>query len=133
MILIIGGVYQGKLEYSLNRFGLNKEDVYFCDMKDITIPTNKKIIYELEKWIFALVSSGCNVAEKITNLIEQNLSTIIICNDISCGVVPIDKELRIWREEVGRATGTIAQNSTEVVRLYCKIPTRIKYTQTTSK
>ena len=126
MVLIIGGAYQGKLDYALKRFGLKKGDVYFCSDIDAASPHGKKIIYEVDKWILALTREGGNVTEKIASFIAENVDAIVICNDISSGVVPIDPILRSWREEVGRAVGCLAQNSDEVVRLFCTIPTRIK-------
>jgi adenosyl cobinamide kinase/adenosyl cobinamide phosphate guanylyltransferase len=51
---------------------------------------------------------------------------IIICNDISCGVVPIDSEIRLWRESVGRILTILSKHADEVVRLFCGLGTKIK-------
>ncbi|MCL2526836.1 MAG: bifunctional adenosylcobinamide kinase/adenosylcobinamide-phosphate guanylyltransferase [Defluviitaleaceae bacterium] len=126
MVLIIGGAYQGKLDYALGRFGVTKEDIYFCSDTDIKIPAGKKIVYEIDKWILALVKDGADIADNAKSFVAENPNAVIICDDISCGVVPIDSSLRKWREETGRAVGQIAQESSEVVRLFCGIPTQIK-------
>ena len=126
MILILGGVYQGKLEYARDRFALAETDVFFCRETDANAPNWKKVVYEIDKWILALVKADIDVTEKIKLFAKDNPDAVVICNDISCGVVPLDPVLRKWREETGRAIGYLAQCSNEVVRLFCGIPTRIK-------
>jgi len=126
MVLIFGGVYQGKLKYALDRFCLTKGDVYFCSDSDAEPPAGKKAVYEIDKWILALVTANADVGEKIIHFMAENPDAIVICNDISCGIVPTDPVLRKWREETGRAVGRLAQESKEVVRLFCGIPSRIR-------
>ena len=126
MVLIFGGSYQGKLAYALERFKLSESDVYRCNDEDSTMPKNKKIIYETDKWILALVKSDIDVDEAIRQFVGNNQDAIVICNDISCGVVPSDPVLRKWREAAGRSLAVLSQVSDEVVRLFCAIPTRIK-------
>ena len=126
MILIFGGVYQGKLAYALKRFGLTETDVCFCDEEDMTAPTGKAIVYEIDRWILALIRADMDVEDKIGQFVENNRDAIVICNDISCGVVPVDSILRKWREAVGRALGLLARHSDEVIRLFCGIPARLK-------
>jgi len=138
MVLIFGGTYQGKLDYALEHFGLGKDDVYFCSDGDTKLPIDKKVIYEADKWILALIKEGVTrVARDDTNATEEdtgmahnvkrffseNSDAIVICNDISCGVVPIDPIMRKWRDEVGRFMAQAAKVSDEVVRLFCGIPT----------
>ena len=126
MVLIFGGVYQGKLEYALDRFALAENEVFFCGDKDVNAPNGKKAVYEIDKWFLALVKAEINVMEKTKRFAEDNPDAVVICNDISCGIVPIDPVLRKWREETGRAVSYLAQCAGEVVRLFCGIPTRIK-------
>lgn len=126
MVLIFGGAYQGKLDYTLERFGISKADVHFCTDTDIHMPKGKKAVCEIDKWILALIKEDVDVAESIKKFIAESPDAIVICNDISSGIVPIDATFRKWREAVGRAMGQMAQNSDEVVRLFCGIPTTIK-------
>ena len=51
---------------------------------------------------------------------------IFIINEIGCGIIPLEKSERIWREQTGRAGTVIAKNSDTVVRIICGIPTVIK-------
>jgi len=109
MILVFGGAYQGKLAYAKGRF-----------LNDV------KIVNDFDKWILELVQTGQDVDEAVRGFIADNADAVVICNDISCGVVPADAVQRKWREAVGRAAGALAGASDEVVRLFCGIPTRIK-------
>ena len=125
MVLIIGGVYQGKLDYAISTYKLSAVDVFNCCENTDAIPWGCKVINEFEKWILALVKSGIDVAPKVQEFIHINQDAIVIANDISCGVVPIDGLMRKWREESSRATGQVAIASDEILRLYCGIATRL--------
>ena len=126
MILVIGGAYQGKLEYAKKRLNASDSDVFLCKDGEVSLPGGKAIIDEIDKWILALLREGIDVKKEVKHLVEKNRNTIIICNDISCGVVPIEPLMRKWREEVGRTLAVLADESDEVVRLYCGLATRLK-------
>ncbi|MCL2366196.1 MAG: bifunctional adenosylcobinamide kinase/adenosylcobinamide-phosphate guanylyltransferase [Oscillospiraceae bacterium] len=126
MILIFGGAYQGKLDYAVERFRLSEEDIYHCSEDDAQMPTGKKLIYELDKWILAMLKADACTASAVKRLIEDNKDVIIVCNDVSCGIVPIDPVMRAWREAVGRALAAIAGEACAVVRLFCGVATVIK-------
>jgi len=126
MILIIGGAYQGKLDYALERFALTEDDVCRCSDDRADAPERRKIVYEFDKWILALLKASRDVPEAVRLFMDDHADVVVICNDISCGVVPIDPLMRSWREAVGRALAEMSRASDEVVRLYCGIPTRIK-------
>ena len=125
MILIFGGAHQGKLSYALEKYGLTCSDIYKCG-ENSGMPVGKKIIYEIDKWIFSLVKAGINIEEEIGQFAKCNPDAVVICNDISCGIVPMDAELRKWREAVGRSLAVLSRNSNEVIRLFCGIPSRLK-------
>jgi len=126
MILIFGGAYQGKLVYTLEHYGLTENDVFHCSDENATMPENKMIINGIDRWVLALIRAGRSVQDEVCKLIENMHNAIIICNDISCGVVPVDEELRMWREAVVVALTALASASKEVIRLFCGIPTKIK-------
>ena len=126
MVLVFGGAYQGKLGYALERFALLDEDVFRCSEDGVGLPEGKKIIYEIDRWVLALVKAGVDTDEAVRQFIGGNGDSVVICNDISCGVVPADPTLRKWREAVGRALAALGSASDEVVRLFCGIPTKVK-------
>jgi len=128
MILIFGGAYQGKLDYALERFGLDESEVYNCGGA-ADIPGGKKIVRGIDRWVLALVRAGAGIAdiEKAAGqFIETNPGAIVTCDDISCGVVPLDPVMRRWREAAGKTLAKLAQASEEVIRMFCGIPTRLK-------
>ena len=126
MILIFGGAYQGKLDYALEKFGYSESDVFRCDDETTAMPAGKSVIYELDKWILALIKANTDSDMSIKSFIDNNSDAVVIANDISSGIVPLDPIMRKWREAVGRALAEIARESDEAIRLFCGIPTRIK-------
>ena len=106
MILIFGGAYQGKTEYAHEQFG-----------------ESRTIINDLDREILKWVQADEDVTEKIATLVKRNPDAVFICNDISCGIVPLCPTERKWREAVGRALGDLAGRSEQVIRMYCGIPT----------
>ena len=120
MELIIGGAYQGKLKYAFETYGLNEADV--CDLRSMSEAPDfsKKILYHFEDYVLA-----CMRAEKspLEGLPED---AIIIADDVFCGVVPIDTEIRAWREECGRTLSALALKSSSVTRIYCGLSQKLK-------
>jgi len=106
------------------------DDVYECSNGNTEIPAAKKIIYRFDKWIEALVKNGIDTETAIKQFInapgDSHNDSIVICDDISCGVVPPDPVMRAWREAVGRSLAALSQQSCEVIRLFCGIPSRLK-------
>ncbi|MBR6242734.1 MAG: bifunctional adenosylcobinamide kinase/adenosylcobinamide-phosphate guanylyltransferase, partial [Ruminococcus sp.] len=59
-------------------------------------------------------------------LCRNSPEMIIVIDEIGCGIVPVEKSERVWRENVGRCGCIIAENSELVIRVVCGIPTVIK-------
>lgn len=123
MKLIIGGAYQGKLETAMQTYDVKESDIYSC--KD-DIDFSYSVINKLEEYILHLVRSGKDPVEFISSNLEKFKDKIVILQDISTGVVPVDQELRLWREEVGRIGVLLAKNADEVLRVFCGIATKLK-------
>ena len=86
MVLIIGGAYQGKTEYAKKTYSLQDADIFTCENMDID--PNARVIRHLERFALACVRAGKEPAE-VLNAIDLS-DKILICEDISCGVVPMD-------------------------------------------
>ena len=123
MILVIGGAYQGKLDYVKKEYNLSDEDVFSYE-EGKSIETDRKVIYGLEKYSLSCVKEGLLPEEEIrkTDLEDK----IVIVNDISCGIVPMDKTERAWREGNGRMVTALALKAEIVIRVFCGIPCRLK-------
>lgn len=109
MRLIIGGRHQGKLNYVLS-LGYTMEDVA------TSLPTDKPILYGLQ----ALTRENPNLS------ISDIPDCIVICDELGCGVVPLDAEDRAWRERTGRLCCQLAQKAAQVERIFCGLPMRLK-------
>lgn len=132
MILIFGGAYQGKLQYVKEKFNITEEDIFYCNKDDENpeIDFSKKVIYKLDEFTLACVKNGIEAKEYLIENEIQLQDKIIICTDISQGIVPIDKELRAWREMNGRAMIYLTGKSDEVIRIFCGLPQVIKNIKT---
>ncbi len=126
MVLIFGGAYQGKQDYVLETYGLSAKDVYQCDLESMVINFDKKVIANLERFILACIKEEVSAKECLEDNIEKLRDKIIICDDISQGVVPVDKTERAWREMTGRTMTYLGQEADEVIRVFCGIGTRVK-------
>lgn len=129
MIFVIGGEYQGKLNYILTLKKFKKEDMVdgFCaSEKDLE---KKPIIYNFHLLIKRLLKEDENVEfveGKIKDIIQKNPEVIIISNEIGYGVVPIDRFDRKYRELTGRISCELAKEAKEVHRVICGIGNIIK-------
>ena len=55
---------------------------------------------------------------------RENLT--IVCNELGCGVVPMERADRAWREKTGRLLCELAKQAQEVYRVTAGIAVRIK-------
>lgn len=119
MVLIFGGAFQGKLAYAKETYGLSDDEIFVCTEAG-KIDFSKRCVCALEEYVLACVRAG-----KRPELAFRD-DAVLICRDISCGVVPTDPVLRLWREETGRCLQKLAARADRVVRLFCGIPQTIK-------
>lgn len=110
-VLIVGGAYQGKKELAKKLFYLNDND--FVGMEN-------KAIYNLHEYI------KLNNITDVSGFANSLKNKIIICDEIGCGVVPIDKKLDDWREITGRVCCEIASFADIVIRVTAGMPQVIK-------
>jgi len=126
MIFIFGGAYQGKLDFALDSFGAEKT-VFRCAADGAPEPDLKAdIIYGYHELVLALLRAGIEPCEYTRSLLAALEDKMVICDDISSGVVPIDPEMRAWREAAGRCSAILAARSKGVYRVFCGIGTHIK-------
>ena len=125
MVLIFGGAYQGKVEFALEKFDLSEKDVFNCTDSE-GIDYTCKVINNLDRRILGWVREETEARDELDEVIEILRDKIIIVNDISQGVVPMEKELRAWREMVGRTMLYLSKEADEVYRVFCGIGQQIK-------
>ncbi|HCC36246.1 MAG TPA: cobalamin biosynthesis protein CobU [Treponema sp.] len=124
MILVIGGAYQGKLDYVLEHYP--GKSVFRCGAENCDMDLSADIIDSLHLMLLAQTHAEKDTLEYLREKLPELKNKIIICDDISCGVVPVDCETRQWRENVGRGLALLSRNADEVIRVFCGIGSRIK-------
>lgn len=111
MILIIGGAHCGKRDYA----------AYLgYDFKQMSNQLDEApVLYDLQTLLQEYTD-----CETILPVLRQK--QVIICNEVGCGVVPVDDRERKWRETVGRVCCVLAREAQKVIRVQCGIGTVIK-------
>jgi adenosyl cobinamide kinase/adenosyl cobinamide phosphate guanylyltransferase len=126
MKLVIGGAYQGKLDYVMETEAIDATDVFVCEPSTLELDFSQHVIHNLQNLIWAQQQQGINSLAYLQAHRAQLQNITIICEDLSSGVVPIDAATRLWRETTGRCGVWLARESDEVIRVFCGIGTRIK-------
>lgn len=123
MILIFGGAYQGKLDYA-------KENYRFetvCDCSDGREPDfSADVIYGIEGFVLECAKAGKEARQVFEETEGEWAGKILIITDTSQGVVPIDKDVRAFREMNGRLMLYLADKADSVIRVFCGIGKRLK-------
>lgn len=122
MVLVVGGAYQGKLEYVKKEFNLTNDDIVNGALINLDNMSNGKCLYNFHKLIERLNNENIN----IDNFMENHKFSIIISNEIGCGVIPIDKKNRDLVELVGRNLCNLAKKANKVIKISCGLPIIIK-------
>ena len=114
MELIIGGACQGKKEYAISHFGLKDSEIFTCTEDgepDLTV----RCIDHLERYL-----RRCAAEDREPAAPEAfRKDAILICEDITCGIVPVSALDRKWRELTGRYLQRLAGAGAEVTRVFC--------------
>lgn len=129
MKLVIGGAYQGKLDYVLSSYNINIENVFNGAEDKLLGEVNGKkveVIYNFHLYIRRGLEASTNVFEEIKEFIKENKNIIIISNEVGYGIVPMTKFEREYREMVGRICCYLSKEAEEVIRITCGIGRRIK-------
>ena len=127
MKLVIGGTAQGKLEYVLLKYDVQKNMVW-----DGVLPHDRKlngntvIINHFHQWVKSRMASGGCPEDEIMSFLVCHEDCIIICDEIGNGIVPIDPFEREYRERTGRILVQLAKRAEEVERVICGIGQKIK-------
>ena len=126
MIFIIGGACQGKKRYAEQRFGISPSgwtSGETCSCDDVLSAT---ALCDLQSLLRHLLDEGSDVLTIAQEWIDKNPDLILTCDEVGCGIVPLAKQERIYRDTVGQVCCLLADASTEVHRVHCGIGQRIK-------
>lgn len=131
MILIIGGVAQGKLHY-VKRNYVHREDGQEVPVLDGTLElpaetdAGQVIVNHLHRYIREQLRQGTDPEKAIEDFLKNHPNCILICDEIGNGIVPMEAEERTYRERTGRILEGLAVQADEVVRVVCGIGQKIK-------
>ena len=151
--LYIGGFAQGKLEYVQNKKAEeaisiamvidcaqsdyqktlqsidNKIKNENADVNNIANVNDIVIINHLHLWVKDLLREGMEESEvqsTILSWVATHPNTILICDELGNGIVPLEKMDRIWREQTGRLMIELAKQAERVERILCGLGQRLK-------
>ena len=120
MILLIGGAYQGKLDYARETFGISDADVFVCGAGEIDF--SQRCIYKIEEFTYA----HPDPISYFKTHREQWQDSVLILQDIFCGVVPMGADNRAWRQKTGRLVQYLSREAEQVSRIFCGLEQRLK-------
>lgn len=125
MNLLIGGAYQGKLDYAKKQFSVSDEQVFTCTEEN-GIEFGSRCIYKIEEFTLWCVRHEMDAAQIFKKHRAEWADSILICCDIFCGVVPLGADMRAWREMTGRLCAYLSSEAESVTRMFCGLPQRLK-------
>ena len=108
MIMITGGSFQGKTDFAKSHF-----------------PDRERIVH-FEEEILKCIRENKDPQKYTEHVIEQHPHAVVLMDEIGNGIVPVEKEERVWREAAGRAGCILAEHSEEVYRVMVGMGVRIK-------
>lgn len=117
--LFIGGNYQGH-----NDLAIKVYNGIIADGKEDSIESieNADIIINYHEFVRKIIEKGKDPLE-----VSQNISAkVVACDEVGCGVVPMDKKQILYREAVGRSCCILAERADKVTRVICGIGEIIK-------
>lgn len=123
MKLIIGGAYNGKLNYLKDTLGVQEKDI--CYVQD-TLDLSKSVLYGIHHFIYHNALIGISSLPIFEEHLNDLNDKIIVCDEISSGIVPLKKEERFYREEVGRILQLLSRESSSITRIFCGIEVVLK-------
>ena len=130
MILIIGGSFQGKKAFAEQICKEKKEHHSqnaggkIADALEKTGP-RIQVLPDFHLQVRKALAAGED-PDSMTRKLLENPPEVITLDEVGCGIVPIEREERIYREAVGRAGQLLAARAEKVYRVQCGIAVLIK-------
>lgn len=114
MILLVGGVGSGKRAFAHGRLGV------LADAVDDAVLGSGSAVARAQE----LVRDPTVDVSLLADLLAAR--SVVMVDQVGCGVVPLDPDERAWRERAGRLACELALRADAVVRLVCGCPQVIK-------
>ena len=124
MRMIIGGAFQGKMEYAQKEYpGIRWVDGAACSEEELL---QCEGVYHFHLYIRKSMEKYEEMRLFADRIIRETPQIVIITDEIGYGLVPIDAFERRYREETGRICTRLAAFSERVDRVVCGIGLPIK-------
>lgn len=124
MRIITGGAFQGKRAFAEKLYpGVEWTDGGRCALDEIR---TCRAVYGFHEFVKRWLKQGKSWEELASLMLEENRDLILICDEIGCGLVPVDAFEREYRESTGRVMNVLAEQAERVDRVVCGIGRRIK-------
>ena len=124
MRMIIGGAFQGKMEYAQKEYpGIRWVDGAACSEEELL---QCEGVYHFHLYIRKSMEKYEEMRLFADRIIRENPQIVIITDEIGYGLVPIDAFERRYREVTGRICTRLAAFSERVDRVVCGIGLPIK-------
>ena len=125
MEFIIGGAYQGKLDNALKKYNLTENEIFTCTVEH-GIEFGARCIYKIEEFTLWCVRNGKDATEIFKENRNKWADSVLICQDIFCGVVPLGADMRAWRDMTGWLCAYLSEEAASVTRMFCGLEQRLK-------
>lgn len=114
MILVTGGIASGKRTFARSLgFG---EDDFSPDVDD-----GRSVLLDAQDLARSPEEDLEGLAVRIASCKQ-----VVLMVDVGCGIVPVERGERAWRDDAGHLAGFIAARADAVVRMVCGIPVPVK-------
>ena len=96
--------------------------MFTCSGAEINF--SKTCIDRLEEYIYACIQKNMDPLEGLKQADLRD--KVLICMDMSCGVVPLGADMRQWRQTTGLVCQYLAARADSVHRIFCGLEQRLK-------
>src|SRR5699024_2385749 len=124
MKIITGGAFQGKRSFAKRLYpDVEWTDGGRCALDEIR---TCRALFHFHEFVKRWLRQGRGWEDLAALILEENRGLILICDEIGCGLVPVDAFEREYRESTGRIMNALAEQAERVDRVVCGIGRRIK-------
>lgn len=126
MIFVTGGCFQGKQQWVLQNCQVQLfrvADGAVCSMEAIK---SAGVLDHFHLLVRRWMQAGKIPADETEKILSDNPDIVIITDEISSGIVPLDVKEREWREVHGRICCQLAGRADAVFRVIAGIGQKIK-------
>ncbi len=110
MIFVTGPAYSYKKEYIMKELSLDGESWENAGAEGVQELVRERM--------------STQELERLADLLSEK--EVVIADEVGSGVVPVDEDKRLFREQAGRLSVMLAQRAARVIRVVCGLPQVLK-------